>query len=361
VAEGTPDFRAAVVDWLTCRFRLPAGMLDPERHVLPAPGSREALFMIALSAVGGSATHRRPVVLIPNPFYHVYAGATVVAGAEPVFLPATKDTGFLPSIDDISSELLERTVLVYVNSPANPHGAVAPLAYLERWVELSRRYGFVVAFDECYSEIYDDVPPAGGLEACAALGGDLSNVMVFHSLSKRSGVPGLRSGFVAGDSRLIRRHAQLVNYGGVAVPLPVLAASAALWRDEHHVEVGRQRYRANFAIAERLLAGRLDFTRPAAGFFLWPHVGDGEAAARRLWAEAGIRVLPGAYMAQPDPQGENPGHPYVRIALVHGPETVEEGLRRLCTTLAGRSEQRDRSHSPAVGDGRHGAAEAHPS
>jgi aspartate/methionine/tyrosine aminotransferase len=339
LAQGTAEFRTAVTEWLIRRYGLPAGMIDPDRHVLPAAGSREALFMIALSAVaawtGERRSNDRPAVLMPNPFYHVYAGAASVAGAEPVFLPATAANGFLPDIERVPHQLLERTALVYVCSPANPQGAVASLDYLKRWIELARRHGFVVAFDECYAETYDRLPPSGGLEACAALGGDLHNVMVFHSLSKRSGVPGLRSGFVAGEARLIERNAQLINYGGVAVPYPILAASTALWREETHVELGRQRYRANFDAAEAILGNRLGFSRPAGGFFLWLDVGDGEQAARRLWQEAGIRVLPGAYMAQPDAAGENPGRRYIRVALVYETATTADGLRRLADVLAG--------------------------
>ena len=344
-ATGTPDFRAAVGDWLMRRYRLPASLIDPDRHLLPAAGSREALFMIALSAVPGSPGQGSgrggpPAVLIPNPFYHVYAGAAAVAGAEPVFLPATRETGFLPDLDALDRDLLDRTALAYVCSPANPQGAVADLAYLQRWIALARRHDFVVAFDECYAEIYADAPPPGALEACAALDGELTNVMVFHSLSKRSGAAGLRSGFVAGDPRLVQRQAQLVNFGGVAPPLPVLAASAALWRDEAHVEAGRARYRENFAVAAEILGDRYGFAKPAGGFFLWLDVGNGEAAARRLWAEAGVRVLPGAYMARPDGSpgagGESsPGDRYIRVALVYDAATTAEGLRRLVAVLDG--------------------------
>jgi aspartate/methionine/tyrosine aminotransferase len=328
-APGTPEFRAAVVDWLTRRYHLPPTMLDADRHVLPVAGSREALFMIALSAVPERSGGTRPVVLMPNPFYHVYAGAAAVAGAEPVFLPTSAETGFLPDIDAIPRPVLQRAALAYLCSPANPQGAAASIAYLQRWIELARRHDFVIAFDECYTEIYDHVAPAGGLEACTRLGADLHNIIVFHSLSKRSGVPGLRSGFVAGDARLIQRNAQLINYGGVAVPYPILAASTALWRDEEHVEAGRQRYRANFEAARDILG----IAPPAGGFFLWLDVGDGEAAARRLWTEAGIRVLPGAYMGRPDERGANPGQRYMRVALVYDPETTAAGLRRLRDVL----------------------------
>src|SRR5262249_15056764 len=203
------------------------------------------------------------------------------------------------------------------------------------WVALARRHGFAVAFDECYAEIYRGEPPAGALEVAD---GHLDNLVVLHSLSKRSAAPGLRSGFLAGDRRLIRRVTQLVNFGGTAPSFPALAASAALWREESHVEAGRERYRRCFAIAERLLGGRFGFSAPRGGFFLWLDVGDGEAAARRLWAEAGLRVLPGAYMARPDSEGRNPGTPYIRVALVHEPDVVDEGLGRLVKVLGHREE-----------------------
>ncbi len=332
--QGTPEFRAAVADWLARRYRLPPAMIDPDAHLLPVAGSREGLFMIALSAVPEWSGGTRPAVLMPNPFYHVYAGAAAIAGAEPIFLPTSAETGFLPDIDRIPHSVLERTALAYVCSPANPQGAVASLTYLQRWIELARRHGFVVAFDECYGEIYDQNAPEGGIEACARLGGELDNVIVFNSLSKRSGVPGLRSGFVAGEARLIRRNAQLINYGGVAVPYPILAASTALWRDEEHVEAGRRRYRANFDAAAEILGQAFGCVRPRGGFFLWLDVGDGEAAARQLWAAAGIRVLPGAYMGRPDENGANPGERYIRVALVHDTKTIIHGLRQMRRVLA---------------------------
>ncbi|MEA2783133.1 MAG: N-succinyldiaminopimelate aminotransferase [Rhodospirillaceae bacterium] len=330
-SAGTPDFRVAVADWLTRRYRLPEGLIDRDAEIMPCAGSREALFHLALAAVPEwQGQGARPVVLMPNPFYHVYAGAAAVAGAEPVFLPATAGNGFLPEPESVPPEVLSRTALAYVCSPSNPQGAIASRDYLARWLALARRHGFTIAFDECYAEIYRDQAPAGALEVAD---GSLENLVVLHSLSKRSSAPGLRSGFIAGDRRLIRRVTQLVNFGGVAPSFPALAASAALWRDEVHVEAARARYRRCFAIAERLIGQRFGFVPPAGGFFLWLDVGDGEAAARRLWAEAGIRVLPGAYMARPDSRGVNPGHPYIRVALVHEPEIVERGLAQLVAVL----------------------------
>ncbi len=331
-ALGTADFRAAAAEWLARRYRLPPGVPDPDQEIMPSAGSREPLFQLALATVPEwQGRGARPAVLMPSPFYHVYAGAAAAAGAEPVFLPATPENGFLPDPASVGAEVLARTALAYVCSPSNPQGHVAPRAYLARWLELGRRHGFTVAFDECYAEIYLDEPPPGALEVAE---GRLDNLAVFHSLSKRSSAPGLRSGFVAADRRLIRRLVQLVNYGGSAPSFPALAASAALWRDEVHVEAARARYRRCFDIAERILGRRFGFRRPGGGFFLWLDVGDGEAAARRLWAEAGLRVLPGAYMARPDAEGRNPGQPFIRVALVHAPEVVEEGLQRLVRVLA---------------------------
>ena len=332
-SAGTPEFRTAVAEWLGRRYRLPAGMIDPDQNILPAPGSREALFQLALSAVALKGNGAAPKVLIPNPFYHVYAGAAAAAGAEPVFVPAGPETGFLPDYEALPAALLDRTALAFLSTPANPQGAVADLARLEGLVQLARRHGFVLAVDECYAEIYDRAPPPGALEAAARLGGGLDQLVVLHSLSKRSSVPGLRSGFMAGPAALIRRGVQLVNYGGAGVSLPVLAASAALWRDESHVAENRLRYRRNMDAAERILGNGLGFRRPAGGFFLWLEVGDSEAVARQLWAEAGLRVLPGAYMGRVDTAGRHPGRPYIRVALVHEAETVAEALTRLAETL----------------------------
>ena len=331
LTAGTQDFRAAVLEWLNARYRLPAGMIDRDSEIMPCAGSREALFHLALAAVPErQGDSPRPAVVMPNPFYHVYAGAAAVAGAEPILLPANRENGFLPEPDSIPLEALGRTSLAYVCSPSNPQGAIASPEYLARWIKHARRHNYTLAVDECYAEIYRGAPPAGALELAQ---GSLDNLVVLHSLSKRSSAPGLRSGFLAGDRRLIRRVTQLVNFGGVAPSFPALAASAALWREETHVAAVRERYRQCFDIAQRLIGQRFRFYNPRGGFFLWLDVGDGEIAAKTLWAEAGLRVLPGAYMARPDAEGRNPGQPYIRVALVHEPAVVEEGLARLVNAL----------------------------
>ena len=330
---GTPDLLAAIGDWLTARYGLASGAVDPERHVQPLNGTREGLFMLAQAVVPPTKASRQPAVLIPNPFYQCYVGAAVIAGAEPVFVPAAQQNNFLPDFAALDRDLLARTALVYLCSPSNPQGTVADLDYLKNLVAMAQEFDFVLAVDECYAEIYDRVPPPGVLQACAALGDGFANVMAFHSLSKRSSVPGLRSGFAAGDPDLIAAFRKLRNYGGAPSPLPVCAASAALWRDEAHVEANRALYREKFDLAERMLHNRFGFYRPPGGFFLWLDVGDGEAAAAKLWREAGVRVLPGGYLARDDAAGNNPGRPYIRIALVQDLSTTATSLERLSSTL----------------------------
>ncbi|MCC7275446.1 MAG: aminotransferase class I/II-fold pyridoxal phosphate-dependent enzyme [Alphaproteobacteria bacterium] len=332
--EGTPEFRRAVADWLDRRYRLPAGLIDPDKQILPLSGTKEGLFMMAFLAVPQDKRGKRPVVLLPNPYYHVYSAAAVMSGAEPVFLPATRETGFLPDIDAIDPELLERCALFYLCSPANPQGALASMDYLKRLVALARKHDFVLLADECYAEIYDKEAPPGALEAAAALDGSTDKVVVMHSLSKRSSAPGLRCGFVAGCPTVLQLFRRLRSYGGATVPMPLLAAATELWREESHVLENRTLYRRKIDIAERLLGGRFGFYRPPGGFFLWLDVGDGEAAAKRLWAEAAIKVVPGGYIAKPDADGVNIGRSYIRVALVHDLDTVEAGLTRFVRALA---------------------------
>ena len=337
--RGTEPFQKAVAGWLTRRFRLPEGMVDPAQHVMAVSGTREALFHIALSAVPEvAAGESKPIVLMPNPFYHVYAAAAAAAGAEPWFLNATEENGFLPEIGAIPDAILKRTALAYICSPSNPQGAVAPLAYFAAWLALARQHNFVLASDECYSEIYRGTPPHGALEAARDLGAQgsasLDNLIIFHSLSKRSSSAGLRSGFVAGDARLIHRQAQLINFGGVATPLPIIAAATALWQDESHVADHRAKYIENFNAAQDALGGIFGEVRAEGGFFLWLDVGNGEAAAKALWEQAAIRVLPGGYMARPDANGFNPGQRYIRVALVLEPAEMTAALKRMAPVLA---------------------------
>ena len=331
---GTKTYRAAVADWLIRRYGLQAGWIDPDRHVLPVAGTREGLFMAAMLAVPPEKNGKQPAVAMPNPFYQVYVGAAVMAGAEPVFVPATADTGFQPDLSTLDKDILDRVALAYLCSPANPQGSVADMDRLKTTITLARDHDFVLVGDECYSEIYADAPPPGLLQACAELGDDLTTVLVFNSLSKRSSVPGLRAGFVAGDADLIARLQTLRSHGGAAQPLPLMAAATSLWRDEEHVESNRAMYRQKFDDAADIFGTRFGFSIPAGGFFLWLDVGDGEAAARTLWQQGGIKVLPGTYLSRPDETGNNPGDRYIRVALVHDRMATANALSRMFDILA---------------------------
>ncbi len=330
---GSPDYRRAVANWCTERYGLKPGAVDPDKNVLPVAGSREGLYMAAQLCTPPDKNGQQPTALMPNPFYQVYFGAAVMAGAEPVFVPATRETGFQPDFTTVKPDLLARASMAYLCTPANPQGTVASMERLKAAIKLARSHDFVLISDECYSEIYDTQAPAGALAACAAMGTDFKNVLVFNSLSKRSSVPGLRAGSVVGDADLIAKFSKLRAHGSAVIPMPVIAAAAALWRDENHVEENRRLYRAKFDDAERIFGNRFGFYRPGGGFFLWLDVGDGELAAKELWRDAGIKVLPGAYLARPDGTGRNPGAAYIRVALVHDRARTAAALERMKAVL----------------------------
>ena len=328
--RGTRDYREAVVAWLNRRYDLRPGLLDPDRHIVPVSGTKEGMFTFAQAAVPQSPGPA-PVALLPNPYYHTYAGAVVSAGAEPVFVPATRKTGFLPDFAALDKEMLERAALCIVCSPANPQGAVADAEYLRRLIALAREHDFILLVDECYAEIYTDIPLTGALDVCA-FNGALDNVVVFHSLSKRSSTPGLRVGFAAGDPNVLDRYMRLRTYGAAVIPLPLDAAATALWRDEAHVKEIREGYRKRFDAAETIIGGRLGFYRPAGGFFLWLEVDDSISAAEALWRDAAVKLLPGEFLARAV-DGENPGANYIRVPLVHELGTTTEALERIVNTL----------------------------
>jgi aspartate/methionine/tyrosine aminotransferase len=328
--DGAPELLAAISGWLKRRYGADVG---PDR-LMVLNGTREGLFDACLALCPETKGGRRPVVLMPNPFYQPYAAAALSVGAEPVFVPATAATGFLPDYESLPAEVLGRVALAYLCSPANPQGAVAPRDYLTRTVALAERNGFTLLSDECYSEIWRSAPPAGALEAAAEVGADPERVAVFHSLSKRSNLPGLRSGFVAGGPETIRRFRQLRAYGGAPVPLPVQHVSARAWADEAHVNENRALYHEKFVIADQVFAGVQGYRGPEGGFFLWLPVDDGEAAALRLWRETGVRVLPGAYLAR-EVGGENPGKGYIRVAMVAPKDDMRRGLIRLRDCIYG--------------------------
>jgi succinyldiaminopimelate transaminase len=331
---GTADLLGAAKDWLDNRYALNSDLIEATENIVVVSGTREALYMAGDVSIPPQKDGAIPIVLIPNPFYQVYIGAAVMSRAEPIYMSATLKNGFLPDFKALDETTLKRTALAYICTPSNPQGSIADIDYLKKAITLARKYDFVLAIDECYAEIYDQAPPPGGLEAAQDLGGDLHNVLVFHSLSKRSNAPGLRSGFIAGDPELIKKFKTLRNYGGASLPVPLQAASAALWRENEHVEKNRKLYRQKFDLADQVLGGRFGYYRPAGGFYLWLDVGDGEKAAAKLWGEAGVRVIPGAYLARPDADGINPGEAYIRIALVQELEFISEALSRIVETLA---------------------------
>jgi len=331
--KGIEPFRQAVAQWLGRRYALPRPV-DPDSEVLVLNGTREGLFLAAIAARRWVAPRlATPAMLIPNPFYAAYAAGTLAADCEPVYLPATRASGFLPDLDALDEPLLKRTVACYLASPSNPQGAVAGRGYLERLAGLARRYGFLVFADECYCEIYSEHAPPGMLEAS---GRDFSNIAVFHSLSKRSNLPGLRVGFAAGDRRFLAAFLELRNIAAPQVPSPAQHVAIAAYGDETHVQDNRKLYAAKFDLADRIVGSRYGYTRPAGGFFLWLEVsaqGGSEAVTQRLWKEAGVRVVPGRYLAREQADGSNPGADYIRVAMVQDKAATAEALHRLVAVL----------------------------
>ena len=330
---GTPDLLQAISDWLQQRYKLNKSIIVASENIVAVSGTREALYMLGDISIPRKKNRAKPAVLIPNPFYQVYIGTTLMNEADPVYLPATKETEFLPDLNSLDEATLKRTALAFLCSPSNPQGTVADIKYLENAIKLAQKYDFVLAIDECYAEIYHQLPPPGGLQACQNLGGNLKNVLVFHTLSKRSNAAGLRSGFIAGDKSLIKKYKMLRNYGGASLPTPLLAASAALWRDNKHVELNRSLYNEKFDCADQILSGCLGYYRPEGGFYLWLNVGDGETAAIALWENSGVRVIPGSFLAKPNNKGDNPGTAFIRVALVHDRSIIEDALKRILKTL----------------------------
>ncbi|WP_018176663.1 succinyldiaminopimelate transaminase [Thioalkalivibrio sp. AKL8] len=328
--RGEPALRESIAAWLQRRFDL--GNVDAERQVLPVSGTREALFAIAQAVVAEKPGAR---VLMPNPFYQIYEGAALLAGAAPAFYDLAPENGYLPDFSAVDRATWEDVQLVYICNPGNPAGACMSEAAMQDLIRLAERHDFIIAADECYSEIYppDGEPPAGLLGAAARIGNTaFERCIVFHSLSKRSNLPGLRSGFVAGDAALLDRFALYRTYHGCTLPPPTQAVSRAAWSDEAHVAENRALYAEKFAAVVPILESVIEVRAPAAGFYLWPRVpdGDDEGFARRLYGEAGVTVLPGRYLSRTDPEtGHNPGAGHVRMALVAAPAACIEAAERI--------------------------------
>ena len=336
--NGTCDWREAAAGWLRRRFGLPDKAINADTNLLPLTGTREGLFLAPFIVTPEKKANARPAILIPNPFYQCYAAAALSSGAEAIFVPATKETNFLPDYAGLPADLLARTVAVYICSPSNPEGACASEEYWRTLFAAADQYDFTVFADECYADLYYAKPPVSALPVRYAQSKGLARLLTFHSLSKRSGLPGLRSGIVAGDAGLIAKFRALRNYAGPQMPMPLMAASAAAWSDEDHVAENRALYAERLRWAERYLGNRIPFKSPEGGFFLWLDVGNGEEAALKLWRETGIRVLPGAYMGrevEPGKPETNPGFRYIRVALVQDLSTIQAALRRMGEILSG--------------------------
>ena len=330
--KGIPELRKTIAQWLGRRFKLPV-QPDPEQHILPVNGTREALFAFAQAVIDPS---NKPTVVMPNPFYQIYEGAALLAGAEPVFLNCTEDTDFAPDFTSLSETDWQRCQLVYLCTPGNPTGSVLGLDTLKELIALADRYDFVIASDECYSEIYasEDQPPPGLLQACGELGReDFKRCMVFHSLSKRSNLPGLRSGFVAGDADIIKQFLLYRTYHGCAMPIQHQWASVTAWGDEEHVLDNRQQYREKFTAVTEILKPVMAFSQPDAGFYLWPQtpIAD-DIFTRDLLATQNVAVVPGSYLARDTPTG-NPGEQRIRMALVAPLAQCQEAAQRIKTLI----------------------------
>ncbi|MGD8378587.1 MAG: succinyldiaminopimelate transaminase [Gammaproteobacteria bacterium] len=329
MARGLGELREAIAGWLARRFDLGSGGIDPERHVLPVTGTREALFAFAQAVVERG---KAPMVLMPNPFYQIYEGAALLAGAEPGYLNCTAENGYLPDLDAVPDTHWQRCQLLYLCSPGNPTGAVMDSSYLRRVIELADRHDFIIASDECYSEIYadDSRPPVGLLQVCRQMGrDDFNRCIVFHSLSKRSNVPGLRSGFVAGDARIIEKFLLYRTYHGCAAPIPAQLASVPAWQDDAHVAENRERYRNKFDATLPILSKVMEVERPEGAFYLWPRTPiDAEDFTRRLFAECNVTVIPGTYLSRPGADGD-PGAGRIRISLVASVDECVEAAQRI--------------------------------
>ena len=323
--EGIPELKREIVNWLQRRYSV---SLDPQKHILALNGTREGLYNSLIALCPERKNKYRPIVLIPNPFYQVYMASSLTVQAEPYFVEAAPQNNHLPDFSAVPKDILLRTVGIYLCSPSNPQGAVATSEYWRELLNLSEHYDFKIFADECYAEIYRDKAPPGALEALNKFTANPERLVVFHSLSKRSNLPGLRSGFLATGPENLKRLGQLKSYGGAPLPKPLQYAAAAVWSDEEHVKENRKLYAAKYKLADDILSGLDGYSSPEAGFFLWLKVQDSEKTTLDLWRETGVRVLPGAYLAQ-EKNGKNPGQNFIRVALVAQQKITEEALTKI--------------------------------
>jgi N-succinyldiaminopimelate aminotransferase len=329
--KGGQPLREAIAHWLQQRFNLPGETIDPEQHVLPVTGTREALFAFTQAVIDTQQQPSKPVVVSPNPFYQIYEGAALLAGAELHYMDCNAENDFNADLNSVPESVWQRCQLLHLCSPGNPTGAVISIQQFQDAIALADKYDFIIASDECYSEVYlqEDNPPAGLLQACAEMGrSDYRRCVVFHSLSKRSNLPGLRSGFVAGDSHILKAFLRYRTYHGCAMSTAVQAASTAAWSNESHTVENRSLYREKFAAVTEILSPVLDFPQPQASFYLWPKTPIADTDfAQQLFAQQNVTLLPGQYLSRQTATG-NPGENRVRLALVaETGECIEAALR----------------------------------
>ena len=323
--DGIEKLQVSIVKWFYRRFGLE---LTSDKNIIPLNGTREGLYNVSMALCPESLNGKTPFVLIPNPFYQVYMISALSVNSEPLFIPTDENSGHLPDYLGLKADILNNTSAAYICSPSNPQGAVATVEYITALIELAEKYDFIIFADECYSEIYRDIPPPGFMEISGKLGADPNRVVTFHSLSKRSNLPGLRSGFAASGGENIKRMKQLRAYSGAPIPEPLQHISASVWNDEEHVIENRKIYEKKYDFADKIFADFDGYFSPAAGFFLWLDVGDGEKTALKLWQSCGVRVLPGRYLAK-DFDGQSPGDRYIRVAMVAEPEETKNGLIKI--------------------------------
>lgn len=320
--NGTNDLLGSISNWYKNRYNV---TIDPNENIAVVNGTREALFNACIAFCPEGKLGKKSKVLIPNPFYQVYVGAALAANAEPVFVDAEKDNNFLPDFENLSSQVLDDVSIVYLCSPSNPQGSVASREYLKKLLQLAHEHDFLVFSDECYSEIYRNSPPPSMIEIQSGYEDDPNRKIIFNSLSKRSNLPGLRTGFMVGGENLISHFKKYRSYSDPAVPIPLQAVATRLLKDESHVIASRELYQRKYALADQLFEGFEGYTPPEAGFFLWLDVGDGEEMTMRLWLEKGVKVVPGAYFSF-EVQGRTPGTNFIRVAMVAGEQELEKGL-----------------------------------
>ena len=332
--DGIPGLLSGISNWISKRYKIQE--LDYTTNIISLNGTREGLFNAAIALSPTTKGNKTPAILLPNPFYQCYMMAAKAAGAEPIFVPAVSNTGFLPDFTQLSSEVLNRVTLCYICSPSNPQGAIADHGYWKSLLTMAESYDFKILADECYSEIYRKEKPPGAIESLFKLGANPERLIIFNSLSKRSNLPGLRSGFAAGGKDTISELKKLKSYSGSPCPTPLQFAAEAAWRDEKHVIKNRSLYKEKLKLADNILDKYQEYNSPEAGFFLWISVKDGESAAVDLWRDFGVKVLPGSYLSNTNyktfSEG-NPGQSYIRVALVRPIQELEIGLRALSQYL----------------------------